>query len=140
VVKITIYFENKELRTEKKYFDDAGIDLKAKEKITIQPGEIVAVPTGVTSVLDEGTYGQVVGRSSMNLKGIDCKIGTIDASYRGEIKVVLHNLNKEPVIIEKYDRIAQMIIKNCHLDYKEIIGVAPSDTERGSNGFGSTGR
>jgi len=139
VVKITIYFENKELRTEKKY-QDAGIDIPSKEDVVIKPGQTKMIKTGVSSVIDENHFGYITGRSSLNAKGIMTLQGTIDPEYRGEIRVVLHNLTDEDFEINKGDRIAQMILIEFNPDYNDLIGKAPQDTLRGANGFGSTGR
>ncbi len=76
----------------------------------------------------------------MNAKGIMTLQGTIDPEYRGEIRVVLHNLTDEDFEISKGDRIAQMLLMEFNPDYNALIGKAPQDTLRGANGFGSTGR
>lgn len=136
---MTIYFENKELRTEKKY-QDAGIDIPSKENLVIKPGQTKMIKTGVSSVIDENHFGYITGRSSLNAKGILTIQGTIDPEYRGEIRVVLHNLSNEDFEIKKGDRIAQMILMEFNPDYCTMIGKAIKDTARGANGFGSTGR
>lgn len=138
--KLKIYYESEELKPHKKHYDDAGLDLKAKNDYIIYPSQTLLVQTGVYTVLDKGYYGRIVGRSSVSLRGLLCKEGTIDSSYRGELKVILHNTTNRIIKIKQYERIAQLIIAKCELDYTVNYGVPKADTERGINGFGSTGR
>ncbi len=122
----------------------AGMDLRAniENSITLKPLDRVLVPTGLFVELPEGFEAQVRPRSGLAYKkGITIlnTPGTIDADYRGEIGVILINLSNEVFIIEDSERIAQMIIsKHEHIawDKVEIL----SDTERGSGGFGHTGK
>lgn len=121
----------------------AGMDLKADidEAVTLGPLERTLFPTGLYIALPEGTEAQVRPRSGLAAKhGITVlnTPGTIDADYRGEIKVILVNLSNEPFTIEPGERIAQMVIarvEQAELVDVEILG----DTERGAGGFGSTG-
>lgn len=121
----------------------AGMDLKADidEAVTLGPLERTLIPTGLYIALPEGTEAQVRPRSGLAAKhGITVlnTPGTIDADYRGEIKVILVNLSNEPFTIEPGERIAQMVIarvEQAELVDVEILG----DTERGADGFGSTG-
>lgn len=121
----------------------AGMDLKADidEAVTLGPLERTLIPTGLYIALPEGTEAQVRPRSGLAAKhGITVlnTPGTIDADYRGEIKVILVNLSNEPFTIEPGERIAQMVIarvEQAELVDVEILG----DTERGAGGFGSTG-
>jgi dUTP pyrophosphatase len=129
-----------------KYMSDgaAGMDLFAAvdEDLTIQPHEAVLVPTGLAVAIPEGFEGQVRARSGLavahGLAVINAP-GTIDSDYRGEIKVALINLGKNPFTIHRGDRIAQMIINRvCRVrwDLKESLEA----TERNEGGFGHTGR
>lgn len=135
-----IYYELPELKHEKHYFSDAGYDLMTKETIIIFPGEVKIINTGVSVDLKEGYYGRIAGRSSWNSQGLICTGGVIDSGYTGEIKVGLFNSTKKPIILEKYTRIAQLIIETCDLNAIQKIGKAPEKNGRGKNGFGSTNK
>jgi dUTP pyrophosphatase len=122
----------------------AGADLRAllKTSLTLEPGERVAVPTGLRIELPPGYEAQVRPRSGLALrKGITClnSPGTIDSDYRGEIKVILVNLGGESATIESGDRIAQLVVAPIA---RAVFKGADSlkSTERGSGGFGSTGK
>lgn len=120
---------------------DAGADLHSTEKLMIHPGERKTVGTGISMEIPEGFYGRVAPRSGLASKhGVDVLAGVVDSSYRGEVKVVLLNTDKHNTFhVEKGDRIAQLIIES-HFN----LPIVPADTlggsERGSDGFGSTGR
>ena len=122
----------------------AGLDLKANitEPVTLKPLERVLVPTGLFIALPEGTEAQVRPRSGLAAKhGITVlnSPGTIDADYRGEIKVILVNLSNEPFVINPGERIAQMVV--AWFERAQWLEVQELDsTERGEGGFGSTGR
>jgi dUTP pyrophosphatase len=121
----------------------SGVDLCAfiDEPITIKPFERVLVPTGIFIGIPEGYEAEVRPRSGIAIKyGVTVlnTPGTIDADYRGEVKVILINLGAEPFVINNGDRIAQMVFKKvAHVDWK-VVG-ALSETVRGEGGFGSTG-
>ena len=122
----------------------AGLDLKANitEPVTLKPLERILVPTGLFIALPEGTEAQVRPRSGLAAKyGITVlnSPGTIDADYRGEIKVILVNLSSEPFVINPGERIAQMVV--ARFERAQWVEVQELDsTERGEGGFGSTGR
>ncbi len=121
----------------------AGLDLQAniKESIELKPLDRVLVPTGIFLSIPKGYEGQIRGRSGLALKyGITLAngIGTIDSDYRGEIKIILINLGKENFIIDRGDRIAQLIfMKYEQVDFEEVDFL--DDTQRGIGGFGHTG-
>lgn len=121
----------------------AGMDLRAnlEEPITLQSLERQLIPTGLFMELPVGFEAQIRPRSGLAFKyGLTClnTPGTIDADYRGEIKVLLVNLSKEPFTIENGERIAQMVIaKHEQAEWIEVEEL--SDTQRGAGGFGSTG-
>jgi len=124
----------------------AGMDLRAavpeNEPITLAVGARCLAPTGLTIALSEGYEAQVRPRSGLALKhGITCLTtpGTIDADYRGEVKVILINLGQEPFVIKRGERIAQMVIAPVTQGVWEKVEVL-SQTTRGVGGFGSTGR
>ena len=121
----------------------AGMDLKANidEPMTLGPLERAMVPTGLFIALPEGTEAQVRPRSGLAAKhGISVlnAPGTVDADYRGEVKVILVNLSNEPFVINPGERIAQMVIaKYEKIEWQEVEQLG--ETERGAGGFGSTG-
>lgn len=122
----------------------AGLDIRANldESVTLQPLERAMIPTGLYVELPEGCEMQIRPRSGLAAKhGVTVlnSPGTIDADYRGEIKVILVNLSNESFTIEAGERIAQMIVAR----YEQIEWEAAeelSSTERGAGGFGSTGK
>ena len=121
----------------------AGMDLRAnlETPIVLKPLERVLVPTGLFIELPVGYEAQIRPRSGLALKkGITVlnTPGTIDADYRGEVKVILINLGAEPFTINNGDRIAQMVFKKvAHVEWKIVETL--SETKRGEGGFGSTG-
>ncbi len=121
-----------------------GADLYAclEEEVTIQPGEIYWVPTGIALEVPKGCAGLVYARSSMGAKrGLAPanKVGVIDPDYRGEIKVVLLNHSKQPQTLQPGERVAQFVITPVLQPvYEEVAEL--SDTDRGNGGFGSTGK
>ena len=129
-----------------RYMSDgaAGMDIFAAvdADLTIQPQELVLVPSGLAVAIPEGFEGQIRARSGLAVAHGVAVInapGTIDSDYRGEIKVALINLGKKPFTIRRGDRIAQMIINRVyrvHWDLKEQLDA----TERNEGGFGHTGR
>ena len=120
------------------------MDLKANitEPVTLGPLERTLVPTGLFIALPDGTEAQVRPRSGLATKhGISVlnAPGTIDADYRGEVKVILVNLSNEPFVINPGERIAQMVVaryEKVEWDEVEVL----DETERGVGGFGSTGK
>lgn len=121
----------------------AGMDLRAyiNESITLKPLERSIVPTGLYIELPEGVEAQVRPRSGLAAKkGITVlnSPGTIDADYRGEIKVILVNLSNEEFVINDGERIAQLVIAR-HEKVEWIPTVSLQESERGAGGFGSTG-
>jgi dUTP pyrophosphatase len=123
---------------------DAGIDLRAREAITLSPGGGRAlIPTGIAVAIPQGYAGFVQPRSGLALKhGVTClnTPGLIDAGYRGELKVLLINTDpSEPFEILRGERIAQLVIQAVeHVDFIEVEVLDESD--RGQGGFGHTGR
>ncbi|MFH1060560.1 MAG: dUTP diphosphatase [Pseudomonadota bacterium] len=121
----------------------AGFDLPAglAEPVTIAPGAIVKLPTGFKLAIPAGYEGQVRPRSGLAIKhGLTLinSPGTIDSDYRGEIMVAMINLGPAPVVINRGDRIAQMIIAPVlQAELREVAELPPS--QRGEGGFGHTG-
>jgi dUTP pyrophosphatase len=121
--------------------EDAGMDLHAVEDVTLEPGVAQLVPTGLTIEVPPGHEAQVRPRSGLALKhGITMPNapGTIDPGYRGEIRVILLNLGREPYAVHAGDRIAQMIVARYEAVEWEESSLA--DSIRGAGGFGSSGR
>ena len=121
----------------------AGMDLRAnlEEPISLEPMGRVLVPTGLFMSLPEGYEAQVRPRSGLAIKkGVTVlnSPGTIDADYRGEVKVILINLSDTDFVIKSGDRIAQLVIAKH--EQPEVVEVQTlSETERGAGGFGHTG-
>ena len=121
----------------------AGVDLRAaiSEPLVLAPGTRSLIATGLAMALPAGYEAQIRPRSGLAYKhGISVvnSPGTIDADYRGEVKILLINHGQEPFTIERGDRIAQMVIAPVtQANFKVVEKL--SDTERGSGGYGSTG-
>jgi len=119
----------------------AGMDVVSAEDLSLAPGARHAVATGLAIAIPEGYEVQVRPRSGLALKhGITClnTPGTIDADYRGEVKIILANLGNEPFAIQRGDRIAQLvpaIVQRAR--FSEVTAL--DETARGTGGFGSTG-
>lgn len=122
----------------------AGMDLKANlsEQVTLGSLERAVIPTGLFMELPEGFEAQVRPRSGLAAKfGVTVanSPGTVDADYRGELKVILVNLSGEPFVVNPGERIAQMVIARYErIEWEQTDQL--SETERGAGGFGSTGR
>jgi dUTP pyrophosphatase len=120
----------------------AGMDVVAAETVTLAPGARMAIATGFAVAIPAGYEIQVRPRSGLALKhGVTClnTPGTIDADYRGEVKVILANLGDEPFHVARGERIAQLV--PAAVQHATFLEVAELDeTARGQGGFGSTGR
>lgn len=120
----------------------AGLDLRANEEVTINPGDIIDIKSKLAVEIPSGHFGMVVARSGLSYKRqikLINDVGIIDEDYRGDIGIRLINEGKEPYTIKKGDRVAQMII----IPYiqPELVYVDElSKTDRNTKGFGSTGR
>ncbi len=122
----------------------SGMDIRAslQEAQTLAPFERVLIPTGIFIELPEGFEVQIRPRSGLAIKqGITClnTPGTIDADYRGEIKIILINLSQEQQVIQPGDRIAQMVVQKVEKARWEEVTVLET-TERNVGGFGHTGK
>ena len=124
------------------HHDDAGVDLSSAEDLVLEPGERALVGTGIAIALPAGTVGLVHPRSGLAARAglsIVNAPGTVDAGYRGEIKVSLINLDpRESITIAKGDRIAQLLVQKVELSPFVVVDEL-DDTERGARGHGSTG-
>lgn len=124
------------------YEGDAGLDLRSNEDVVLKPFERKLISTGLAIALPDGYAGFVQPRSGMAIKkglSIVNTPGLIDAHYRGELKIIAINLDpSEPIVIEKGDRIAQLVIQA--VPSVELTEVEELDeTDRGDGGFGSSG-
>jgi dUTP pyrophosphatase len=122
---------------------DAGLDLHAAEDVTLKPGERASVATGIAVAIPEGYAGFVVPRSGLAARhgvGVVNAPGLIDCGYRGEVRVLLVNLDpSEAVELRRGERIAQLVIQRVEEPtLREVAELPPS--ARGEGGFGSTGR
>lgn len=120
---------------------DSGMDVRSIETVTLRPGDRALVRTGLVFQLPPDAEAQVRPRSGLALRyGVTVlnAPGTIDAGYRGEVGVILVNLGAEPFTVEKGMKVAQVVVAS--VVRAEVVEVAETDTtERGTDGFGSTG-
>ncbi len=124
--------------------ESAGYDLCAclSAPVPIPPGETVLIPTGLAFALPEGTAGFVYARSGLGVRhGLTPAnaVGVIDADYRGEVLVGLHNHSKKEYIVQPGERVAQLVIAPVWTPQVEEVSLLP-ETDRSTGGFGSTGR
>ncbi len=118
---------------------DAGLDLYSIEDVTLKPGEVKAIGTGIAVAIPRGFVGLIKDRSSRALKGLHVLAGVIDPGYREEVKVVVTNLSDEEITIKEGERFAQLLILPiAYLEPYEVSELPLGDTRRG--GFGSTDR
>ena len=118
---------------------DAGLDLYSREEQIILPGESAVFDTGVHIELPIGTFGQLFSKSGLNIKYniVSCG-GTIDEGYTGSIRVKLYNLGDKPYLIRERQKICQLVIMPCLQPGLEAVD-SLTETDRGNNGFGSSG-
>ncbi len=118
---------------------DAGVDLYCCDSVTINPGQLVKIGTGIAYEIPEGHVGLVWDKSSIGGKGLKTFGGVVDAGYRGELFVVIQNLSEVSYAFEAGHKIAQMLVQKIELP--DIVEVEElSDTARGEGAFGSTGK
>lgn len=119
---------------------DAGLDLYAAEATQVWPGQRCAIRTGIAVEIPVGYEGQVRGRSGLAFnRGVFAHVGTIDSSYRGELKCLLFNTGAGLFSVAVGDRVGQLVVSPClHVALVEVEAL--SDTARGEGGLGSTGR
>lgn len=122
---------------------DAGLDLISAEDITLKPGDRAAISTGIAVAIPEGYAGFVQPRSGRALSeglGVANAPGLIDSGYRGEVKVIAINLNPSALIdVHRGEKIAQIVFQKIEAAELEVVDDLP-ESQRGSGGFGSTGR
>jgi dUTP pyrophosphatase len=122
---------------------DAGLDLLAAEDVTLEPGERAAVPTGIAVAVPVGYAGFVHARSGRALHeglALPNAPGLIDSGYRGEVRVIVVNLDREePLHIKRGEKFAQLVLQPVEKARLEVVEELPP-SERGAGGFGSSGR
>jgi dUTP pyrophosphatase len=118
---------------------DAGLDIYSCEDTIIYPGDRKLVSTGISMELPQGYVALIWDKSGIATKnGVTKMAGVIDCHYRGEYKILLYNASREPFIVKKAQKIAQVLIQPVEsVEVKEVKEL--SDTQRGAGGFGSTG-
>jgi dUTP pyrophosphatase len=122
----------------------SGLDLAAAvlEDVALAPGEVASIPTGIRLEIPPGYEGQIRARSGLAARhaiGVPNAPGTIDADYRGEVRVLLVNWGRAPYVVHRGDRIAQLVIAPVTRAALDVASVL-SETARGEGGFGHTGR
>lgn len=119
--------------------NDAGMDLYSNQNVLIKPNECQIVSTGISMAIPSGYVGLIWDKSGIaHNHGLKTMGGVIDSGYRGEIKIVMHNLSGKEYLVEKGSKIAQMLIQP--VEQKKIVEVEElDDTPRGEKGFGSSG-
>lgn len=140
-MQIQIKLLNENCKPYRKYDSDAGFDLRAniEKPLWIPPGGRAKIGTGICIDIPPGYYGDIRGRSGLNVAGVICPSGTVDAGYTGEIVVVLMNLSRKAYVVQPRERIAQLVI--APLPKVELVEVDElQGGSRGDKGFGSTGR
>ena len=146
-MKMNIKYLNKDLPKLSSDLYDSGYDIRASvsEPVIISPHGIATIPAGFSlEITDYPTQNnmsveiQIRPRSGLTKKGIVAQLGTVDVSYRGEFMVNVYNFNDYEVVIEPFDRIAQIVV--CPIYKPEVFEVNElSETSRGNKGFGSSG-
>lgn len=118
----------------------AGYDLSCVDRVYVPAGDTLLVRTGVAVAVPPGTYGRVAPRSGLAAVGIDVLGGVIDADYRGEIVVILHNHGRGSFEAPTGSRIAQLVLERCETPHVVVVNPGRAYTDgRGTGGFGSTG-
>jgi dUTP pyrophosphatase len=121
------------------HHDDAGIDLYACGEHTVLPRTTVMIPIGVAFEIEEGNVGLIWDKSSIGSKSLKTLGGVIDAGYRGEVSIMVHNLGDTSYTFEHGHKVAQLVIQK--VEFPEIVEVSElSESLRGEGAFGSTGK
>lgn len=118
---------------------DSGYDLKTKYAFKLLPNQTKLIPTSLYLELDKNIEAQVRPKSSISAKNILVYFGTVDSDYRGEVKVIMRNLNDYGVEFEAGQKIAQIVFSEKTEVFLEQTEDIENNTQRGSGGFGSTG-
>jgi dUTP pyrophosphatase len=139
-MKMKVHLDEGAYMPERAHKTDAGLDLRAKQGFMIEPYESMSFDTGVHIALPPRTYGKIESKSGLNINhGVVSCGGVIDEGYTGSIRVKLYNLSGTPYRVRRGDKIAQLIVMPYYVPQIEEVD-ALEETERGNNGFGSTGK
>lgn len=124
------------------HFDDAGIDLYAPQRVTIQPNGYAVIDLKVAVQIPVGYFGKLESKSGLNINHSVVSLGgVIDSSYRGSIKAKMYNFGVKPYTFHEGDKVVQMVLIPCGLpDLEQVDELDPSVSGRGNSGFGSSGR
>ena len=125
---------------ERAHYDDAGLDIRATHSGCVKAGQSAVFRTGVHIELPLGTFGDMRSKSGLMFNHDITSDGTIDAGYQGEIMVKLFNHGSEDYNVQRGDKITQLVISPVVRVELERVGIFDEETERSSDGFGSTGR
>lgn len=126
---------------EKAYQNDAGFDIRTPYEFTVKPHDSASINTGLHVQIPVGYYGYICSKSGLNFYGNLITTGVIDSGYTGAINVKLYNLGPTEIAFEAGSKIAQMVILPVPVVFPKKIDLSYFiKTERGDNGFGSTGR
>jgi dUTP pyrophosphatase len=142
--RMRVYLDKGAYMPERANSTDAGLDLRSRETVIIKPREAYTFNTGVHVGIPSGYAGVLVSKSGLNVNKNLLSTGLIDEGYTGAVCVKLYNHGKTPVAIKTGDKISQLVI--VPVEYAEVEQVESTEelydteTERGENGFGSTGR
>ena len=134
-----IKLDNGAYKPTRAHATDAGLDLYSPTRIELAPFGSAIIDTGVHIELPPGTVGLIKSKSGLMTKHGITSDGTIDEDYRGSIRVMLFNHSREFYMVEKGDKISQLVIMPIYRPDVELVEHL-TDTERGENGFGSSGR
>lgn len=119
---------------------DIGFDIRASETVLLKPMATATIPTDVRVELPYGVEAQVRPKSGLSSKGVLVHFGTVDTLYRGVIGVNITNLTGKDLLIEENQKIAQLVFKRFENVKIQLVDEIDTNTERGENGFGSTGK
>jgi dUTP pyrophosphatase len=143
-MQINVYLEDGAYMPIRAHHTDAGMDLRAREGVTIPPHESAVFDTGVHIGIPEGHCGLLVSKSGLNVKHDILSTGLIDEGYTGSICVKLYNEGPYPFEVEPGDKISQIVFLPVNYGEPKLVSddseLYESDLTRGNNGFGSTGR
>jgi dUTP pyrophosphatase len=141
IKEISVVLDEGAYMPERPHDADAGLDLRTRETVTIPPGGSAAIDTGVHMEIPEGYFGKLESKSGLNVKySVVSHGGVIDSGYTGSIVAKLYNHGKEPFVFQKGDKCIQIIIQPCENRMALMKVDRLEETERGNDGFGSTGR
>ena len=135
-----VILDNGAYMPERAHETDAGYDLRTPQRVIVRKHDSAVIDTGVHILIDKGMFGKLESKSGLNVKySVVSHGGVVDSDYTGSIKVKLYNHSGKDYIFERGDKIVQIIFHRYEAPEFEIVDHF-EDTERGNNGFGSTGR